>query len=47
MTPATLATIVGLATLATHGIQTVGLFINARRSPPSWLRRRLGLKEGQ
>jgi hypothetical protein len=47
MTLATLATIVGLATLATYGIQTVGLFVDARRSPPTWLRRRLGLKEGK
>jgi hypothetical protein len=27
------------------GLTTVGLLLTARRTPPSWLRRRLGLKE--
>jgi hypothetical protein len=47
MTLSTLTTIIGLATLATYGINTAALFIAAHQAPPSWLRRRLGLKEGR
>jgi hypothetical protein len=36
---------VGSATLTVAGLRTIGLLLAARRTTPSWLRRRLGLTE--